>query len=177
MKEAIGGTSLFMIFIVVMTVFAIYISLSVNWSMAYKVKDEIIFAIERNGGYNDEAAKQIANTLSNAGYFTTGDCSCFNAYSITTQNTAKQQGNYCLLKYVWNSDGGGIKKGYYLVRVFFKLDLPVIRSFQITIDGETRILEEKPYTSQELASLETTNNGFDNPFNQNKRCNWGTLRE
>jgi len=53
MKEAIGGTSLFVIVLVILSVFAIYISISVNWSTAYKVKDEIIFYIEKNKGLND----------------------------------------------------------------------------------------------------------------------------
>ena len=175
MKEAIGGTSLFLIFIVIMTVFAIYISLSVNWSMAYKVKDEIIFAIERNNGYDDDAVKQINNALSNAGYFTTGDCSCFNSYSITATSTSDRQGNYCLLKYVWNSDGGGTKRAYYLVRVFFKIDLPIIRTFQITIDGETRVLDEQQVAKTKLPSG-VDNNGFNNTFNQDKNCSWSDVQ-
>ena len=63
MKEAIGGTSLFVIVLVILSVFAIYISISVNWSTAYKVKDEIIFYIEKNKGLNDNSIGEINKYL------------------------------------------------------------------------------------------------------------------
>jgi hypothetical protein len=62
MKEAIGGTSLFLIVIVILSAFAMYISLSVNWSTAYKVKDEIIFYIEKNRGVNENTIRDIYNS-------------------------------------------------------------------------------------------------------------------
>ena len=146
MKEAIGGTSLFLIFITIMSVFAIYISLSVNWNMAYKVKDEIIFFIEKDKGVNEKSLSEISNYLSNVGYFNTGDCKCFSGYSVAPNGNLykaanEKTSNYCVLKNNWANDNG-IKRAHYSVRVFFQLDLPIIRSFHINIDGETRAIEQ-----------------------------------
>ncbi len=148
MKEAIGGTSLFLIFITIMSVFAIYISLSVNWNMAYKAKDEIIFFIEKNKGVNDKSLKEISNYLSGVGYFNTGDCGkCFSGYMVAPKAgdlygaTNDKNANYCILKNNWANDNG-IKRAHYSIRVFFQLDLPIIRQFRIAIDGETRAIEQ-----------------------------------
>ena len=148
MKEAIGGTSLFFIFISIMSVFAIYISLSLNWNLAYKAKDEIIFFIEKDKGLNDKSLGEISNYLASAGYFNTGDCGkYFSGYMVAPRGkgiygaTNEKMSNYCVLKNNWANDNG-IKRAHYSVRVFFQLDLPIIRNFQIAIDGETRAIEQ-----------------------------------
>lgn len=148
MKEAIGGTSLFLIFISIMSVFAIYISLSVNWNMAYKAKDEIIFFIEKNKGINEKSLKDISNYLSEVGYFNTGNCGkCFKGYMVAPIAgdiygvRSEDNANYCVLKNNWANDNG-IQRAHYSVRVFFQLDLPIIRRFRISIDGETRAIEQ-----------------------------------
>ena len=146
MKEAVGGTSLFVIVLSVMTVFAIYISLSVNWNMAYKAKDEIVFAIEKNKGVNKQSLDEISYYLSNAGYYSTGNCGCASGYTVGTKKTkdysatGDNSANYCIIKTNYANDNG-FEKAYYSVRVFFKLDLPIIRHLDIKIDGETRVIE------------------------------------
>ena len=42
MKESVGGASLFMIFLTILAVFGVYVSVTINWSTSYKVKDEIL---------------------------------------------------------------------------------------------------------------------------------------
>ena len=166
MKEAIGGTSLFFIVIVILSVFAIYISLSVNWSTAYKVKDEIIFYIEKNKGVNSNTIKEINAYLADVGYFNSGTCPSKNkkwkGYNITQGEKASSNFQYCIIKVnlINNTESSackmqrdkktsttgkcnkdrGMKRSYYGVRTFFLLDLPIIRQLGLTIDGETKVV-------------------------------------
>ena len=170
MKEAIGGTSLFLIVIVILSFFAMYISLSVNWTTAYKVKDEIIFYIEKNQGVNSNTIKEINNYLSDIGYFNYGECpdgpnnNPWNAYNTyySDRPASPNSAQYCiakvnLIKNTENSAGKmkktdrttgiydpnrGIDRSYYSVRTFFLLDLPIIRSLGLTVDGETKVILE-----------------------------------
>ena len=176
MKEAIGGTSLFLIVIVIMSAFAIYISLSVNWTTAYKVKDEIIFYREQNQGINKNTLKDINNYLADIGYFNYGKCpqdrnNSWSGYNLVTSNgPASNNFNYCIAKInlVKNTESSagkvnqngdfvakrGIDRAYYSVRTFFLVDVPIIRSLGITIDGETKIiLEPKDFATQRQMTI------------------------
>ena len=179
MKEAIGGTSLFFIVIVIMSVFAIYISLSVNWNTAYKVKDEIVFYIEKNKGVNDNTIKEINTYLADVGYFNYGTCPSKNrkwkGYNITQGRNATNNFQYCIIKVnlIKNTENSeckmkktgissgicdesrGINKSYYGVRTFFLLDLPVVRSLGLTIDGESKvIINPKDYANLPAYEIE-----------------------
>ncbi len=180
MKEAIGGTSLFFIVIVILSVFAIYISLSVNWNTAYKVKDEIIFYIEKNNGVNKKTIQEINSYLADVGYFTYGDCPSgegwngFNTSRSTGPTPFANQVEYCIAKVnlIKNTEstsgkvqtGGnidntrGIDRSYYAVRTFFMLDLPIVRRLGLTIDGETRVLLEPDDFPSGLNSYNLSNN-------------------
>ena len=157
MKEAIGGTSLFVIVLVILSVFAIYISISVNWSTAYKVKDEIIFYIEKNKGLNDNSIGEINKYLADVGYFNIGKCPSskgWNAFRVGQKSNvtiALDKANYCVAKvnYIKNTAdmsgktddwSRGLTRSYYSVRTFFLLDLPVIRKMGLTIDGESKVI-------------------------------------
>ena len=138
MKEAIGGTSLFVIVLVILSVFAIYISISVNWSTAYKVKDEIIFYIEKNKGLNDNSIGEINKYLADVGYFNIGKCPSSKGWNCVAKvnfikNTADMSGKT-------NDSSRGLTRSYYSVRTFFLLDLPVIRKMGLTIDGESKVI-------------------------------------
>ena len=183
MKEAIGGTSLFLIVIVIISVFAIYISLSVNWTTAYKVKDEIIFYIEKNQGVNATTIKEINNYLADVGYFNYGTCpkkKGWKGYNLTQGEKATSNFQYCiakinLIKNTESSTGKmeqtslkkgkfnstrGIDKSYYSVRTFFLVDIPIVRSLGITVDGESKlILEPKDFKNLPAINMSETNQG------------------
>ena len=75
MKEAIGGTWLFGIVIFFVVLFATIISVSLNWSRAFKIKDEMINEIEKFHGFTGEAKANIDAYIGDIGYKSTGDCS------------------------------------------------------------------------------------------------------
>ena len=160
MKEAIGGGWLFTIVILMVFLFASFISISTNYSRSFKVKDEIINAIQRHHGVNDETLAQIDEYLEKVGYRTTGVCpkdgDLWLGFALGQRNSVSNSygANYCIKKHTItyrykNSAGQCISNGaighpesaYYSVMTFFKLDMPVIRDwFHLRIDGETAIV-------------------------------------
>ena len=78
MKEAIGGTWLFGIVIFFIVLFATIVSVSLNWSRAYKLKDEMINEIEKHHGLTQEAKDAIDSYIGDIGYKSTGSCNKVN---------------------------------------------------------------------------------------------------
>ncbi len=151
MKEAIGGISLFNIVIVFVLLFAGYISMSINYSKAYNVKNEILNIIRNQGGvctasqpnntnncYN--FASQITDYFREANYRSTGTCDIDEGWvgynregQIDYNNSA-----FCVKAIKVNTNSELPNALYYQIKVFYQLDLPIIRSvFDLTIYGET----------------------------------------
>ena len=144
MKEAVGGTSLFFIVIVILSVFALYVSLAINWSAAYKVKDEILFYIESDRGMNKKTLADIKKYTKESGYAGWGDCTkygrCWKGVSVNTasgQALNPQSTSFCVKKTTYVTDSSLPERAFYDIKVFFKLDMPIISRLDITIDGET----------------------------------------
>lgn len=158
MKEAIGGTWLFGLVITFVALFTTFVSVSTNYSRCYKIKDEILLAIERNHGVNKDTLSTISSYLSGIGYSSKGDCpddgDCWNGFTIGWDNpTSTSSANYCISKHSVTrkyKDGDAIQtngpighpeSAYYEVIVFFRIDWPILnRFFNIKISGETSII-------------------------------------
>ena len=144
MKEAIGGTSLFFIVIVILSVFALYVSLAINWSAAYKVKDEILFFIESNRGMNKKALDDIKNYTKESGYAGWGGCpkgdKCWKGVSVNNTNGVPyndRSTNFCVKRTMYVTDSNLPERAFYDIKVFFKIDVPIVSRLNVTIDGET----------------------------------------
>ncbi len=135
MREAIGGTWIFTIVIVFIVLFSGYLAISVNYSKAFKVKNSIVSIIEQHEGLNTGAQDEIENYLSGVGYYVYSKCSSGETgYGPNTTNTGYK---YCISKR--ESGEGTFRKTYYMVRVFFRLDLPVLGNlFVFPVSGETK---------------------------------------
>lgn len=163
MKEAIGGGWLFTLVIAFVALFACFISVSVNYSKCYKVKDEILNAIEKGHGVNEETITNINSYLADVTYRSKGECpkdgNCWYRFSVNNnKNTASYAAdtNYCIAKHSvvskvsdtknknYASTNGAIghpESAYYSVAVFFRFDMPVIGDmFQIDVTGETSLI-------------------------------------
>jgi len=150
MKEAIGGSYLFMLVIIMVAVFTSYVSLSTNYSRCYKIKDEIINTIEAEGAVNEKTIEKINQYLNNIGYRSSSpDCRDDNTSTrkfVVTKTSFQTSGpaNYCISRVVTNNKkmtGHPGSGSYYKVTVFFKLGIPLFGEiFLIPITGETAIL-------------------------------------
>ncbi len=163
MKEAIGGTWIFGIVLTFLVLFTTFISVSTNYSRCFRIKDEILLAIEHYKGVNEKSIGEINSYLTNLGYTSTGRCdegygnetslrtskvtSWFGFNTNNSSNAVRNSGNanYCIRKYVVTETGygpiGHPRSAYYQVIVFFKLDWPILSQvFNIRINGETSII-------------------------------------
>lgn len=157
MKEAIGGTWIYLIVLIFITVFTCFVSVTTNYSRCYRIKDEIITTIEQYHGVNENTIKKINSYLKGIGYSATGNCpddgTCWFKFSTSSDSGPGGYGsntNYCISKTdVVSTNSSGIANGpighpesaYYRVTVFFRLDWPIFRQvFNIKITGETAII-------------------------------------
>lgn len=164
MKEAIGGTWLFNIVIFFLLLFAGYMCLSINYSKAFNVKDKIINEIERNGGVSftgdmnrDDALKSIKEYITKVGYRTTGNCEGYDygcdRDGICSKVISNSEYLYCIKEekaknnYKAALENEFVYISYYKVKVFYQLDLPVMKSlFRFEIKGDTKLLYDEIYS-------------------------------
>lgn len=156
MKEAIGGSWIYLIVLLFIGVFTCFVSVSTNYSRCYRIKDEIITTIEHYHGINENTTNRINEYLRGIGYSSTGDCpsdgTCW--FRFDTSSSAPigygANANYCISKTslktkndegIVNGPIGHPESAYYKVTVFFRLDWPIFRQFfNIKITGETAII-------------------------------------
>ncbi len=161
MKEAIGGTWIFIIVMAFIAVFTCFVSVTTNYSRCYKLKDEILTTIEVYHGINEKSITRINDYLSGVGYSSSGECPddglCWYGFSTGTDTGISGYGvniNYCISKHTVvgtkvNSAGQTVTVGpighpesaYYSVAVFFQLNWPIFRQvFTVPIYGETSVI-------------------------------------
>lgn len=140
MRESIGGTWIFSLVIIFIVLFSGYLAVSVNYSKAFKVKNGIVAIIEENEGLNSKAEGEIRSYLNSMGYYVYGSCNT-NASGDEKETGYEPKGSkhkYCIKKSIPEGNST-IPKAYYTVKVFFRLDLPVIGDlFTFPISGETK---------------------------------------
>ncbi len=153
MREAIGGTFLFNIVILFILLFTGIMSVTINRSNAFTVKDEIINLIERDRGVimsntlTGTTGEEIVDIMAQASYRSTGTCpDGYRGYNrdgnlVTTADEAAicirgQQTGFAI------SDPEEDEIFcYYSVVLFYSLDIPLIRSvFRFSVVGETKSL-------------------------------------
>lgn len=132
MREAIGGTWIFGIVITFIVLFSSYLAISVNYSKAFHVKNEMVTIIEKYEGYNSTSEEVIQSYIQGYGYGVRGGCDNRGQGFDGTNNKYK----YCIK---CTSTNDTLKKNYYTVTVFFKLDLPIIGNvFTFPVTGTTK---------------------------------------
>lgn len=158
MKESIGGISLFNIVIVFVILFTGYISLSINYSKAYNVKNELITIIKNQGGVCTSSnsgsggncynfSEQIAEFFKETSYRNLGNCDTGDGwigYSRSGDLVSDGKNSaFCVKAIKLKSNSELPNALYYQVKVFYQLDLPVIRAFfDFSIFGETSRIYE-----------------------------------
>lgn len=147
MREAIGGTWLTQLIIVFMLIFVAFLALSLNYTKAFKVKNELLSIIEKQEGVTTGEYGTIGiinNYLQSNGYHIMKPCEV-NSYGVTDLNNdtielvtnKDKKYHYCIQKMNSKSsrqDG----KVYYKVNIFFYFNLPVLGDiFTFDINGST----------------------------------------
>ena len=147
MKESIGGTWLLGLVVIFIVLFASFIAVAINYTKAFRVKNEIINA---NGGQTTE--EKISDYLDRIGY-NRGDLNIGCPKEIYGEDAKTGDGNNYCYKLITTSEysPGSVKQGYYKVSTFVIIDLPMLfdGSFTVPVSGETKLLHNIPSTASE----------------------------
>lgn len=136
MKEALGTSVVFNLMMVFLGVIIAILIGSVAYSKGFKVRNRIIDIIEKNNGYNEQAAIDIANDLKKLGYRVTDNKDC--ASRDGNYGIKNDEYNYCIYTYSTS------KGDYFGVTVFIQLDLPLIGKYiNLPVYGETRVMIDR----------------------------------
>lgn len=156
MREAIGSYFLTTIFIIFIVLFTGYMCLSINMNKAYKVKNEIINIIQKNNGLDESTLAQIQDFMTRIGYRTNGNCNDMEgayAFGISGSSTNSNKPVFCAKQMVteYGFSENDLTKGYskvqfpkaayYQIKVFFSIDLPIVKEFfTFGLKGSTKKL-------------------------------------
>ena len=145
MRETIGSTWIFYLVIIFVLIFASYLALTLNYSKAFRVKNEILTIIEKNEGFNDNAYKTINNYLGANNYQEYGYCPSGwkgvkrldGTYESLEDVEDGTKYAYCLKKII-GYHASMPQRAYYKIRLFFKFDLPIMGQIStFDVDGQT----------------------------------------
>ena len=162
MRESIGSTWIFQIVVIFILLFVGFLFLTLTYSKSYKLKNEVINIIEKNGSVNKKSVALINNYLTNSGYSYKYRCPQQTAETINDPvwygcndlegNTLVEVTNnskdyyYCIRKFT-NKDNEAGSYGspanknitmYYEIQIFYKFSLPIIENIgTFTTNGTT----------------------------------------
>lgn len=163
MRESFGGSFLLSISITFIIIFASFLAISINYSKAFTVKNEIINIIEdgqgwrqtggatRNSSCTDSMSStecQILKYLTKTGYNITSTPSSpiYCPKDLYGENVQLQPGGYCV-KLVCTTSGTGRQgrnnggSGYYVVTTFVRIEIPIIwTGINVPVTGQTMTL-------------------------------------
>lgn len=138
MRESIGGAWILGIVMTFIVLFASFLAISINYSKAFKVKNNVVDLIEKNEGMNEDAAEAIYGYLQSQGYILKGKRdSGYVGFDMISKASDQSKSLYCVKKNTITTETA-LEKSYYSVEVFFRLDLPIFGDiFTFSVTGET----------------------------------------
>ena len=151
MKDSIGGMWLLGIIMTFMVILITFVTLSLNYSNAFRLKSEMISAIEESNGFNTKTRVKLDNIIDKYGYKTFKTCQFKDPPSNILGflkdggnegrpyvNNPNVKVNYCIVREI-SHPSKKRTENYYTVQVFFGFELPVMGDiFTFRVDGETR---------------------------------------
>lgn len=156
MREAVGSAFLVNLILVFIGVISALLVGSISYSKAYKVKNRILYVIEKYDGFDDTARKELASSLRSVGYkISSGDnSSCESIYRKKLGSSFKRENllhgvndgvkdfDYCVYKYTCDETGGSsCVATYYGVTSFMHFDIPLIGGMlEFPVNGETSLV-------------------------------------
>ena len=130
MREAMGGALLIKLVMFFIVIYVCFLSIAINYSITFRVKNQIINLIEEYEGYNN-AKDSISEYVNSIGYYREGSLKIGNDDS----NCIK---GYCIQEIAAKSGNGK----YYKVTTYVSFDFPIIGNIlQFPVSGETKIIK------------------------------------
>ena len=145
MRDSIGGTMLFWIVLLLLSIFIVFIAFIIKYARVYKIKNTAVSFLERNEGVSTQ--EEFENVLLYAGY--------------------PRNGGYKICRY-FPSDLGM----FYYVELYSNTEFPLVGSWvhaTVHIKGETRVFD---ITKENIELNQSDGTSNDNTwfFGQNDQC-------
>lgn len=162
MKDSLGGSMLFNLVIIFVSLIIIFFISILSYSKAYKIKNRIIEIIEKNGVYEEIVADEVNPDLKAAGYDVSKPDKCakirtqliesakgkfYEIYQskISEKNLNVYGYNYCVFEVCEaRNDKGTCNEKFgkhYIVVTFVRFEFPIIDDvLTFPVYGETKIL-------------------------------------
>lgn len=162
MRDAISGAMTLQIIVIFMIIINCYLAFSVNYTKAFRVKNEIRSIIEKNEGLTCSAKQQINDLMLKNNYKmnTKFEEWCNKKQADGWQVARLDAGSFCY-KYhkvdvTGTSNDNALYKGaYYTVATFVNVDLPLVNNLLpfagnlFLVSGETALI----YSSGAVSGL------------------------
>lgn len=146
MRQAIGSTWILQLVIIFMLIFVAFLALSINYTQAFQIKNELTTMIEKYEGVSDgeEGTLSIINNyLTYNNYRVMGKCEIgdFGANNLSNPSLVEvEEGEryyYCVRK-IDDSTSTLPNRAKYRIRIFFHFSLPVLGDlFTFSVEGTT----------------------------------------
>ena len=126
MREVSGSTWVFQLMIIFILIFACFLTLVINYSKAYQVKNEVLSIIERYEGVTPTSEPIINNYLLGNAYTTSGECP-EGWYGVNLNNGSLEEADenreysYCFIE----NDTANNQINYEII-VFYRFNLPFL---------------------------------------------------
>ncbi len=148
MRQAIGTTWILQLVIIFMLIFVAFLALTINYTKAFKIKNELVSMIEKYEGIGDGgstgAMRIIDNYLIYNNYTVQGACEEGKEYGVTNlsnhtmESARKGRKYYYCVRKINTSKVSTPNRSKYGVRIFFHFSLPVIGDlFTFSVEGTT----------------------------------------
>lgn len=159
MRDAIGGAMTLQIILIFMIIINCYLAFSVNYTKAFRVKNEIRNIIEKNEGLTCSAIEQVNELMLKVNYgVKNGDRECPDGYTPGSLDNGLFCFKYQKVDVAGTSNSDSKYKGaYYTVLTFVDVDIPIFNKVfpkvallneTFTSKGETALI----YSSGEIGS-------------------------
>ncbi len=146
MRQAIGSTWIMQLVIIFMLIFVAFLALTINYTKAFKIKNELVTMIEKYEGLSvgkNGSVALINNYLKYNNYTIKSTCEEgeWGAKSLDSEvleySESKEKYYYCVKK-TSTATIGLQDRAKYTIRIFFHFSLPVIGElFTFSVDGDT----------------------------------------
>lgn len=126
MREAIGGALLIKLVMVFIVIYVCFLAIAINYSITFRVKNQIINLIEAYEGY-ELAEDKIKEYVDSIGYY--------RAFGMSLKDDGTCYNGYCVQK--MTTDKGDM----YKVTTYVSFDFPIIgRIMNFPVSGETKLI-------------------------------------
>ncbi len=150
MREAVGGAMSLQIIVIFMLVINCYLAFSVNYTKAFRTKNEIRSIVEKNEGLTNSAVAQIEDYMQKTRYKTNVRFENWcenNGYSVSRNAYSSFCYKYELVDQTGTSSENSMYKGaYYTIATFVNIDIPLINNLLplggnlFVVKGETALI-------------------------------------